>query len=122
MAWSPMLERRALREQQPMAQAEKQREVARLLCDERSLKIFDARWATQLQYFRRGERIPQIFARDPEAMDAAVIELRATIEHISEEKLPSIHGTFRQLEQLAERTRIFRQQCYAALQQEPVDA
>ena len=116
--WTPALRQRALRE----SGAARQAHIALILRDPDALHRLVYRWDTFVAYCMRSERHPQIMARDPERIDAGLLELRATAVRIPRDISPKLHGVLAELEGIAERTRSFRQQCVRAQDRIPAEA
>ena|GEM_PF-4859887 len=119
IAWSPTLQQRAVREGNELASAIRRARVAALLRDPDAFHRFRYRWDTLLAYCVRCERHPQIMARDPEYIDAALMELSAIVALIPSDVSPRLHRIHAELTSIAERTRSFRQQCAFAQRRAP---
>jgi hypothetical protein len=96
--------------------------IAATLRDPDALHLFAYRWDVFTAYGLRCERHPQIMARDPEFLDAALIELRASAELVPRTASSKLHRVLAELEGIAERTRPFRQQAAVAQKRVPANA
>lgn len=129
VCWTPALAARALGEQHPLRRAWRERITAALCEDADRLMCFVVRWGVAARFFQRCERQPKLFARYPEMVDAAVIELRAALaccptdvqDRDIAHSFRSLARTLRTIEAIAERTRARRQQS-AALHDQIHDA
>lgn len=122
IAWSPALAAFAAHVQGADAITRRRARVAAILRTPDALHMFAYRWDIVAAYGVRCERHPQIMARDPEFLDAALIELRETAAFIPDTTCSKLHHVLAELEGIAERTRPFRRQVAIAEQRVPAHA
>lgn len=114
VCWTPALATRARREaRQPVTDA-KRLATARLDRDAYARQVFVGRWDVQAAFFVRCERHAHLFAADPYAIDAAVIELRSLARFTTADHWHHFRGIIQEIEGIAARTRTFRLQLHLA--------